>query len=134
MVHTLYTPEEANAALPLVRAIVADVVDLERRVDAATRAYNDLKARIEKPQTELNDARRELGELVEQRDHCESELEDLGVRLGDAARGICDFPAELDGAPVYLCWELGEARVEYFHARDEGFAGRQPLPVPVAAG
>jgi len=134
MADALFTPELANAALSLVRAIVADVVELEGRITAATRNYRELKVDPAKPQTELNDARRELGDLVEQRDACSAELDEMGVRLGDPARGICDFPSELDGELVYLCWEMGEQRVEYFHARDTGFAGRQPLPVPVGAG
>lgn len=134
MPDVIFSPDLANAALPLVRAIVADVVALERSTLEATEAYRKLKADPAKPQEQLNEARRVLGELIAQRDACAAELEDLGVRLGDALRGICDFPAELDGEPVYLCWELGEARVEWYHGRDTGFAGRQPLPVPVAAG
>jgi hypothetical protein len=130
----LFTPELANSSLPLVRAIVGDVVDLESRIGEATDAYRELKADPKKPQMELNELRLEIGDLVQQRDACESELDAIGVRLGDAGRGICDFPSVLDGTPVYLCWELGEERVEYFHDRDAGFAGRQPLPVPVTAG
>jgi hypothetical protein len=134
MADILFTPDLANATLPLVRAIVADAVDLESRVAQATQAYRLLKADPGKPQDALNAARHELRELVEQRDACRTELRELGVRVGDAARGICDFPARLAGELVYLCWELGEDRVEFFHARDAGFAGRRPLPVPVAAG
>ena len=134
MADAFFTPELANAALSLVRAIVADVVELEGRITDATRIYRELKVDPAKPQTGLNDARRELGDLVEQREACSTELDEMGVRLGDPARGICDFPSELDGEPVFLCWEMGEERVEYFHACDTGFAGRQPLPVPVGAG
>lgn len=134
MPDVLFTADRANAALPLVRAIVNDVVELEGLVTAATVAYRELKADPRKPQTELNQARRTLGELAEQRDECASELVELGVRLGDAARGICDFPSEIDGQAVYLCWQLGEERVEFYHAPGAGFAGRMPLPVPVGAG
>ena len=134
MANAPFSPDRANAALPLVRAIVADVVELAGRVAEATVLYRNLKADPRKPQTELNEARRALGELVEQRGACESELGELGVRLADAARGICDFPSEIDGQTVYLCWKLGEERVEFYHAPDAGFAGRMPLPVPVGAG
>ncbi len=134
MTERSYTPDEANAALPLVSAIVADLVHLDRLIDDAARAYAELKADTRKPQTALNQARRALGDLVASRDECETELEELGVRLGDAALGICDFPSDLDGRPVYLCWGLGEQSVEFYHARDAGFADRCPLPVPVAAG
>jgi hypothetical protein len=130
----LYSIERANAALPLVRAIVTDIVDLNSRVAEATAAYRQLKALSEGSQVELNRAQRTLGELVTQRDECVAELALLGVQIGDGARGICDFPAEIDGERVYLCWELGEERVEYYHALDAGFGGRTLLPIPAPVG
>ena len=47
----------------------------------------------------------------------------------DAARrvGLIDFPSELDGRRVLLCWRLGEPSVQFWHDEDAGFSGRQPL-------
>ena len=132
MSEVLYSIEHANAALPLLRAIVTDVVRLEHTIVTTTRAYRRLKADPRKPQAELNYAQRELSELVAERDACAAELSELGVRLGDPARGVCDFPSELDGELVYLCWELGEERVEFYHALDAGYGERLPLPIPAA--
>lgn len=126
----LYSIERANAALPLVRSIVSDLVELERRIGEATQEYRRLKQLPDKPQLELNRAQRALAVLVSRRESCAGELAEIGVRLGDAASGVCDFPAEIDGERVYLCWALGEERVEYFHALDAGYAGRAPFPVP----
>jgi hypothetical protein len=39
-----------------------------------------------------------------------------------------DFPAELDGVPVLLCWLEGDAGLEWYHRTDLGFAGRRRLP------
>jgi hypothetical protein len=30
---------------------------------------------------------------------------------------------------VLLCWKLGEDEIRYWHAAEDGFAGRQPLPL-----
>jgi hypothetical protein len=38
-----------------------------------------------------------------------------------------DFAANREGEPVYLCWRLGEDHIGYWHARDTGFMGREPL-------
>ena len=133
MADDLYSIERANASLPLVRVIAKDVVDLERSVAGATRTYRRLRALPGKPQFDLNSAQRTLGALVAERDSCAAELSQLGVRLGDPANGICDFPAELDGELVYLCWELGEERVEYYHGRDAGYGERTLIPIPVGA-
>jgi hypothetical protein len=50
-----------------------------------------------------------------------------GILLRDAESGLIDFPARRDGRDVFLCWRLGEDRVEYWHGPESGFAGRQPL-------
>lgn len=50
-----------------------------------------------------------------------------GILIKDVDTGLVDFPHLRDGREVYLCWRLGEPRVEYWHDIDSGFAGRQPL-------
>ncbi len=54
-------------------------------------------------------------------------LEESGIVLRDIDRGLLDFPA-LDGdREIYLCWELGEDEIAYWHDLTSGFGGRQPL-------
>jgi hypothetical protein len=40
---------------------------------------------------------------------------------------LIDFPHWRDGREVYLCWKLGEERIDYWHDIDAGYDGRQPL-------
>lgn len=54
-------------------------------------------------------------------------LADRGILLRDPETGLVDFPAEVDGRRVFLCWRLGEGRVAWFHDEQTGFSGRQPL-------
>jgi acyl-CoA hydrolase len=58
----------------------------------------------------------------------EVELAQIGVRCTDHAAGLVDFPGELDGRPVELCWRLGEPTVQYWHEIGAGFAERRLLP------
>jgi hypothetical protein len=55
------------------------------------------------------------------------EIEGLGVVVRDPDTGLVDFAATRDGEPVYLCWRLGEPHIGFWHSRDTGFAGRQPI-------
>jgi hypothetical protein len=55
------------------------------------------------------------------------EIAATGAILRDLATGLCDFPAVRDGRPVYLCWRLGEDEVGWWHPRDTGVPGREPL-------
>lgn len=58
-----------------------------------------------------------------------AELEQIGVLVTDLAEGILDFPSDLHGEPVLLCWQRGEARISHWHARDQDFADRQRIDV-----
>jgi len=47
--------------------------------------------------------------------------------LRDIDRGLVDFPAIVEGREVYLCWELGEDEVCFWHDISSGYRGREPL-------
>lgn len=130
----LFTLEEANARLPLVRAIARDLsilardlVERRQRLDAlsagrktsATDVYRDELLEMEKG---IERDARKLEEYVD-------ELQELGVEAKGALEGLIDFPSMMDGRVVYLCWKLGESEVMHWHELDAGFLGRQPLAV-----
>ncbi|MGH2924351.1 MAG: DUF2203 domain-containing protein [Solirubrobacterales bacterium] len=54
-------------------------------------------------------------------------VQESGIVVRDVDRGLIDFPAIRDGEEIYLCWELGEDDVSWWHELDAGYGGRQPL-------
>lgn len=134
-----FTVQEANAALPLVRAIVEDLVEaslevVERRerlsylIGGRGRDSQDpYREELAQIEDELENQTRQLQEYVQ-------ELRDLGVEPKSATEGLIDFPAIMDGRLVYLCWKMGEPEVLHWHEVDAGFAGRQPLTADSVAG
>ena len=126
-----FSVEDANRALPLVKAIVGDIVrqfevvnGLQHRLSALTadrrRAPKDpYSEELAHSQAELQAEEAKLRTFVE-------ELTHLGVEL-KGPDGLCDFPSLREGREVYLCWRHGEAEVTYWHELDAGVAGRQPL-------
>lgn len=130
-----FTVDEANQTLPLVRAIVTDIVslyeDVHERRDRLARirqlpgsenrdeenVYNDELSEIEK---ELEKDILRLEEFVE-------ELRKLGVELKDPVTGLIDFRTHLDDREAYLCWKLGEEEIGFWHELDAGFSGRVSL-------
>ncbi len=65
--------------------------------------------------------------LMQRLNACTSTFQEWGIELKDIESGLVDFPHYRDGQLVYLCWQRGEARIEYWHDLESGFAGRQPL-------
>lgn len=55
-------------------------------------------------------------------------VQQTGVEFKGVAPLLVDFPADLDGVPVLLCWLEGEAALGWYHRVDLGFAGRRRLP------
>ena len=136
---TLFTAASANKALPLVRAIVQDIVELygdvrdrEQRLNALRRGSTG-KAHQDDPYSEeVEQIRLELEKDVEKLEGFVEELVELGVEFKDPVIGLVDFPASINGQEVCLCWKLGEPAVEFWHTHDAGFQGRQRLEQPTS--
>lgn len=124
-----FTVEQANRTLPLVRRIVEDIVREHRRWEDAIVQLDLLLSGVtvqtQDPQAVALE--REIQAIAREIDGFQRELESLGIQLKDRRTGLIDFPSELDGRPVLLCWRLGEPSVQFWHDVDSGFAGRQPL-------
>ena len=128
----IFTVEEANARLPLVRAIVGDMVRLSRELLDRRERLNQLHAsRPSDPtdvyQAEVVHVQQELEKDSERLQEFLDELLELGVVPQGPAEGLVDFAAMMDGRLVYLCWKFDEPEVLHWHELEAGFAGRQSL-------
>lgn len=124
-----FTVEQANRTLPLVRKIVEDVVSQHRRW-RETILELDLVAQSARPEDQLarvEELEREALTLSRELDGYQRELSDLGIQLKDPRLGLVDFPSDIGGRTVLLCWRLGEPEVQFWHEANAGYAGRQPL-------
>jgi hypothetical protein len=124
-----FTPDSANATLPLVSRIVDDLLRLHPRWRQAVTAF-ELAQDGADSTSESDEARRArlaAGELAGEIEACLDEMEQVGCLFRGFEEGLVDFPSEHDGRVVCLCWQHGEAEVSHWHELDAGFPGRQPL-------
>jgi hypothetical protein len=130
----VYTPELANRSLPLIRRIVEDIVAQFARWQTRVREFEIVSASnsMAAPDPRAEELEREVAALAAELEHFHQELTALDVEFKDYALGLIDFPGELDGRPILLCWRLGEPTVAFWHELEAGYAGRQPL-MPRAA-
>ena len=129
-----FTLEEANDALPRVKALVAR--QLERRV-ALEQLINELGKRLGEPPeaivvhpddpVDLKTFKREVIMRIEEYQRGWNELEDMGAVLKDPKTGLIDFYSKIEGKTVLLCWRHGEDSIEHYHDVEAGIAGRKPL-------
>ena len=125
----VFTVESANRTLPLVRRIVEDLVRQyglwqERLTECEVAAAGVHSAQ----RGETVVLQREVQALAAEIEGYVEELASLGAEAKEPYNsGLVDFPGEVDGRPIYLCWKLGEASIQYWHELDAGFVGRQPV-------
>jgi hypothetical protein len=135
----LFTIDQANATLPLVRAITGDLATLAKDVvERRHRLALLTSGRDLKPGDPYSDELTQMEADLE-RDAIRlqgyvDELRELGVEPKGAVEGLVDFPCMMDGKLVLLCWKLGESEVMYWHDLDSGFAGRQLLTAGSVSG
>ncbi|MGC2449164.1 MAG: DUF2203 domain-containing protein [Candidatus Sulfotelmatobacter sp.] len=61
-----------------------------------------------------------------------AEIDSIGVQVKDLDIGLLDFPCEVEGQTILLCWKLGEKSITHWHGVQEGFAGRKPIDERIA--
>lgn len=56
-----------------------------------------------------------------------SEIDAIGVQVKDLDMGLLDFPCEVEGETILLCWKMGEHKIAFWHGTSEGYKGRKPI-------
>lgn len=140
----IFTLEEANATLPLVRAITADLVRLscevrerKQRLELLSVDRGDASSGApggDPYRDELQQVAAELAKDSQRLQEYVAELRQLGIDVRDPVLGLVAFPARIQDKMAYYCWELGEAEVMHWRARDDRFAQRRTLPSAVVCG
>lgn len=126
-----FTREEAEALLPQVSVILRAIQQEHTALKAheIEAAHLELRARGNGHHLHEQIARNQqhTNKSIEALRSRLAELERLGCELKDPETGLIDFLGLRDGREIYLCWRLGEERINYWHELDTGFAGRQPF-------
>ena len=120
-----FTPEEANQALPLVRALVIEVMQAR---EAIIKAQPELWPVLEK--SIGNGGSKKAGELLHEFRRVENGLQglhEIGCELKDMSIGLVDFPTLRDGREALLCWKYDEPVVAFWHDLQSGYSGRKRL-------
>lgn len=119
-----YTREEARALLPELTSWLKEIQQLRRDLD-------QVEQRLESIMSAGTDAG---GPSVNRHARAAARLHELlrefnrrEIFIKDLDRGLVDFPAIIGGREVFLCWELDEADIEFWHDIDSGYAGRERL-------
>jgi hypothetical protein len=126
MAERRFTVDEVNELIPRLEMLMER---LQRTVRAVRSAVDEAESEpAVRTTVDVLRVRPELAPYVAEIESTVSEIERLGGHFKGVDLGLVDFLGEVKGRPVLLCWQYGEKSIGFWHAIDEGFAGRQPLP------
>jgi len=125
----MYSLQEANAALQVVRPLLEDLAECKRGLDVVHGSLLRLTPAQCENGHRLNaiGLEHQMERLVDRLAEGIREIEVMGIELKDIDAGLIDFPALFEGRVIYLCWRLGEDSIGYWHEMSTGFAGRRPI-------
>ena len=126
-----YTLQQANAKLPELTGLLLGLqedgrkmAEVQAEMLALRRKMHGNGHNLEQRQMELKKEEAPLEAALR------SGIEQLAawnIQVKDLERGLVDFPALREGRTVFLCWELGEPEVAFWHETTTGYASRQPV-------
>ena len=119
-----YTREEARALLPEIRGWLREIQPLRHELaKTGQRLDSIMAAGMDAGGPSVNQHARTTARLHE----LFREFSRREIFIKDPDRGLIDFPAMLGGREVFLCWELDEEDIEFWHDIEGGYAGRERL-------
>lgn len=138
---TVMTIEDVNQRLPLVRTIVRDIMELHRDIEVRKQRLTSLRERHPASggddsvyEQEVLQMEAELSHDQLRLDEFAQELHQIGGTLTDALSGTVDFPGDMDGERVWLCWRSNESEVLHWHSGDCGKGDRVSLYHELSSG
>lgn len=133
-----FTLDEAQSLLPVLESLLRTAIAAKKLIEETDSEQQALQHRVFLNGGMFLDvvplARRkaERARAEQRAKDAVAEIDSIGVQVKDLDIGLLDFPCNVDGKIILLCWKLGEKGITHWHGTDEGFAGRKPIDQRIA--
>jgi hypothetical protein len=135
-----FTLEEAKSLLPVLESLLRRAIAGKSTVEIFEGEMQSLTQRIFLNGGTWVDvvslARRKAERIRAEQTAKDSlaEIDAIGVQVKDIDIGLLDFPCQVQGEVILLCWKMGEKDITHWHGTDEGFASRKPIDERILRG
>jgi hypothetical protein len=129
----LFSLRDAERLRVQLEPILIEAIEARRKLVELEEQLSKLAERVQQSGGMMISHEKTANQRVERSrlaDSIQSAIERIhstGCVVKDIEVGLLDFPAQINGEAVYLCWKLGEESIRFYHGQDEGFAGRKPI-------
>ena len=132
----IFTKEQVNKTLPLVKNITNDImktwniiIESRAKCEKLEIQMKKYKSLDDKSASDLAEYKDGLNVYIDRINRYIKEIEALGAFVEEFRRGIVNFPTIVYDRKAFICIRpLEEDEATYFHELDETFADRQELP------
>jgi hypothetical protein len=128
-----FTLDEAHSLLPVLESLLRTAIAGKKLMDEVDAEMQAIAHRIflnggtHVDVVPLARRKAERAKAEQRVRDALAEIDSIGVQVKDLNIGLLDFPCEVEGQIVLLCWKLGEKSITHWHGTEEGFAGRKPI-------
>jgi hypothetical protein len=128
-----FTLDEAQTLLPVLESLLRSAIAAKKLIEEFEGQQQALAQRIflnggtHVDVVPLARRKAERTKAEQRAKDALAEIDSIGVQVKDLDIGLLDFPCEVDGEIILLCWKLGETSITHWHGTAEGFAGRKPI-------
>jgi hypothetical protein len=133
-----FTLDEAHSLLPVLESLLRTAIGgkkIMEEVEAEMQALNHrifLNGGTHVDVVAVARRKAERAKAEQRAKDALAEIDSIGVQVKDLDIGLLDFPCEVEGSVVLLCWRMGEHSITHWHSTSEGFAGRKPIDERIA--
>lgn len=133
-----FTLDEAQSLLPVLESLLRTAITAKKVLDDFDAKLQALHHRVFLnggmflDVVPLAERKAERARAEQHAKDALAEIDSIGVAVKDLSIGLLDFPCEVDGKIIELCWKLGEKAITHWHGVHEGFAGRKPIDERIA--
>jgi len=120
-----FTIPEAEMLIPTIIELIAAAQETKVRIE---KKVDDWR-KVHKTVSEAEEAvlRGQVDFLASHLETQLGKISELGAVPKDLDLGLIDFPARINHKEGYLCWKLGENKIQYWHTLTDGLPGRKPI-------
>jgi hypothetical protein len=128
-----FTLDEAQDLLPVLESLLRSSIEGKRVIESVEAEFQTvthqvfLRGGMSLNVVHLASRKAQRDKALQRVKDAMAEIDAIGVQVKDLDIGLLDFPCEVDGQVILLCWKLGEKAITHWHGVSEGFAGRKPV-------
>jgi hypothetical protein len=128
-----FTLDEAQDLVPVLESLLRTSIEGKKLMESVDAEMQEVAHRVflnggmSLNVVHLARRKAEREKAIQRVKDAMSEIDAMGVQVKDLDIGLLDFPCEVDGEIILLCWKLGESAITHWHGTNEGFSMRKPV-------